>query len=228
MIKASTIAAGLAFALAASAQAAVFDFNDAAFLDTTVDSVTTSDGSITATLTTKRNARGTLIDGIAAIFDTQNPNNGLSGSNGDNDLTEGSGLFTGTGFGGALIISETGKTAGVALSPADDNASGGTITFDFGSTLVNLVSFDILDDATVTAISNGVSVTAIVGTDGGFGTGFDLSALTNVSTVTFDFNGASGAIDNFVVNAVTPVPLPAGLPLLLAGLGGFALLRRRK
>ncbi|MEM6408497.1 MAG: VPLPA-CTERM sorting domain-containing protein [Pseudomonadota bacterium] len=206
----------------------MFDFNDPAFLDETVDSVTTSDGTITATLTTKRKSGGVLVDGIAAIFDTENPANGLSGSTGDDDLTEGSGLFTGTGFGGALIISETGSTPGIELAPADDNGSGGTIMFDFGSNLVNLVSFDILDDATITAVVNGVSVSYDVAADGGFGEGFDLSALTNVSSVLFDFNNASGAIDNFVVEAVAPVPLPAGLPLLLAGLGGFALLRRRK
>lgn len=43
--------------------------------------------------------------------------------------------------------------------------------------------------------------------------------------------GGSSAVD-YVITAqirdITPVPLPAGLPLLLAGLGGLALLRRGK
>lgn len=40
--------------------------------------------------------------------------------------------------------------------------------------------------------------------------------------------GAYGAQNFTFVDQVAPVPLPAGLPLLLAGLGGFALLRRRQ
>lgn len=225
MKKTLALAAALT-GLTFSASAAVFDFNDAAFLDMTVDSVTTSNGAVSASLTTQRqiNSSGDLVDGVAAIFDTENPANGLSASNGDSDLTEGA-VFTGTGFGGALIISESETVAGVELDPADDNARGGTITFAFGNA-VRLLGFDILDDAEITVVAGGVSNTFDVAADGGFGS-FDLTGLgyNNVTSLTFDFNGASGAIDNLSVSAV---PVPAALPLLLAGIGGLAFMGRRR
>ncbi len=232
MLKHTMIAAIAAGGLTTAAHAAVFDFNDAAFLDTTVDSVTTADGSIVANLTTVRGTGGNATAGIAAIFDTENAANAPSNndSDGDRDLVESGlnfGQFQGTGFGGALIVSETGTTAGVALRPADDNAGGGSITFSFIGTLVNLISVDILDDATITVTSadSTAVVSHSVAANNGFGVGFDLSAFSNVSSVKFDFNGASGAIDNFTVAAV---PVPAALPLLLAGLGGLGLMRRRR
>ncbi|MEM9700725.1 MAG: spondin domain-containing protein [Pseudomonadota bacterium] len=38
---------------------------------------------------------------------------------------------------------------------------------------------------------------------------------------------ASGLLASISINEVAPIPLPAGLPLMLAGLGAFGLLRRR-
>ncbi|MEM9584425.1 MAG: VPLPA-CTERM sorting domain-containing protein [Pseudomonadota bacterium] len=226
------VTAALLTGLATAGQAAVFNFDDAAFLDTTVNSVTTSDGSIAAKLTTQRGPVGSRVDGIAAIFNTENASNAPGGSAGDPDLVEealsSAAFFKGQGFGGALIVSETlgPNDVGVALTPADDNFNGGSITFDFMDTLVNLKSFDILDDATVTVVAGGASSIFTVGTDGGFGS-FDLTGLgfNAVSSVTFDFGSASGAIDNF---RVTAVPVPAALPLLLVGLGGLGLLARRR
>lgn len=59
------------------------------------------------------------------------------------------------------------------------------------------------------------------------------SDAKDISSVVID--GTSGfnfAIDDFTFPAVappaTPIPLPAGLPLLLAGLGTLALMRRRR
>lgn len=51
-------------------------------------------------------------------------------------------------------------------------------------------------------------------------------SLLQVSTA---FLGNDYALDDlsFTAKGVSPIPLPAGLPLLLAGLGGLALLRRR-
>jgi len=54
---------------------------------------------------------------------------------------------------------------------------------------------------------------------------------TGIKTFTWDslVPGTSNvSIDDITYDAVTDVPLPAGLPLLLAGLGTLAALRRRK
>lgn len=67
---------------------------------------------------------------------------------------------------------------------------------------------------------------------------FDLSPITGaVVSVYFNLVGLGGNSDNVGVDNITfsqsiastpsPVPLPAGLPLLLAGLGIFGLIRRK-
>lgn len=52
----------------------------------------------------------------------------------------------------------------------------------------------------------------------------------DISTITFDDTGSTGyVLGQFVIDFEgAAVPLPAGLPLLLAGLGGLAMVRRRK
>lgn len=53
----------------------------------------------------------------------------------------------------------------------------------------------------------------------------------NIASLTFvEGNPSAGfVLGQFVINYdASPIPLPAGLPLLLAGLGGFGLLRRLK
>ena len=54
-------------------------------------------------------------------------------------------------------------------------------------------------------------------------------STTRTSSVTDGTHNAL-AIDSIEVSAadVAPVPLPATLPFLLVGIGGFAVLRRRK
>lgn len=46
--------------------------------------------------------------------------------------------------------------------------------------------------------------------------------------VDFDSLGASISIASVADTSVAPIPLPAGLPLLITGIGGIALLRRRR
>jgi len=65
--------------------------------------------------------------------------------------------------------------------------------------------------------------------------GLGQPATGSVISVLIDLQGLRGNSDNVGIDnitfsqiAVAPVPLPAALPLLLAGLGGLAIARRRK
>ncbi|MEM9787217.1 MAG: VPLPA-CTERM sorting domain-containing protein [Pseudomonadota bacterium] len=122
--------------------------------------------------------------------------------------------------GNALIIQESPNTA------ADDDGRGGWITFTF-SQAITFLGFDFLDDGDVVVNDdndNAVRVGTPRGSD--FDNYFTSSGLlnwTNVTQLTFNFGRDSGAIDN-ISYEIAPVPLPASLLLLLAGMGalGFA------
>jgi hypothetical protein len=214
----------LSVGLAGGASASTFDFNDAALQDTLVDQVTTSDGAITATLDVSANRnssnRGANRVHEALIFDTEN------GADGDADLQSGFRRDGGSDFsfaGGVLAISENDLSAG---DLPDDNANGGSITFNFLQA-VNFTGFSIYDDASITVTAdNGASFSAGVHADAAFND-FLIGdeRFFNVSSLTFDFGYDSGAIDNLEISAV---PLPAGLPLLLAGLGALGIAGRRR
>jgi hypothetical protein len=107
-----------------------------------------------------------------------------------------------------LIISEDGDQ-----SDPDDNADGGTITFVFDQ-LVDFASFRVFDDVDNFVVRSDKWAKV--------NTGF-----IGVKSLTFDFGSASGAIDNL---KLTPsiVPVPAALPLLLAGVGALGFAGRRK
>ena len=164
--------------------------------------------------------------GEARIFDS-----GLTGTS-DRDLE---GPFTSSDtpsdirdFGNILIIQER---ANLASSIADDERSGGSITFVFDQA-INLVGLDYLDG------ERGASVVAGMQTLGTLASGingdnefssFDFagnSAAEGITQFRVDFGG-SGAIGGFEAT-LAAVPVPAALPLMLLGLGGLGALRRRK
>ncbi len=104
-----------------------------------------------------------------------------------------------------------------------DNPTGATGLFGNGT---------VLDTADLTGTASAIDTTDW--TSGQFA--FDLSNATNGKvTLQIDLlEGGYAIFDNFRITAsdeqgggLDPVPLPAGLPLLLAGLGAIALLRRR-
>jgi hypothetical protein len=93
----------------------------------------------------------------------------------------------------------------------------------------------------------GSAILKIFDAFGGMLESFDLTALAPINTYGVDNQGAfrgfdfgsnaiksfslSGAyivIDDLVISQLAPVPLPAGLPLMLIAMGGFAMVRRRK
>jgi len=93
--------------------------------------------------------------------------------------------------------------------------------FDGGDGLTDLLGFE------GGILSSEVSFTA-TGANA-FDLNFDSSQFKIANFEFFDFRDGRFLLDaTGALAAVAPVPLPAGLPLLLAGLGGLALMRRRK
>lgn len=111
----------------------------------------------------------------------------------------------------------------------NDDGSGGSITFSFNQ-MVTFMGFDIFDDVDNFSVEGDGQDQVLDGIDIGGNNDYLRIADLNwsVTSLTFDFKNASGAIDRFVFEAPSEVPLPAGAPLLLAGLGAFAWMKRKK
>ena len=221
MLRTTATAAAIVLG-AGAAQAAVIDFEDFAhgeFVNTV------SAGGVTATVTTV-SARKNATVNQAVAFDTS-----LTGT-ADPDLE--APFFSSDGGptnpGKVLVISQDGT--------ANDERFGGSITFDF-SQPINFLSFEAFDggifDVTSAKGDQAMFAEEILLSDNESGflavEGFDA-----VSTLTFTFKdsgeGASGAIDNLTFDLAdinpAPIPVPAALPLMLAGLGAFGFVARRR
>ena len=132
-----------------------------------------------------------------------------------------------TGVGGSFSISAA--TAGLQLSKANINKGSATTTF-FDITANFATAFDsvIRHDDGASVFDDGVQLVSTPGPTGvvtTYANGFDggewnlLYAATNSNPSILNVTGD---------NLPPAVPLPAGLPLLLAGVGAFAYLRRRQ
>ena len=182
-------------------------------------------GGVATTITTTGGGSGN--SGDVVVFDSTQP-----GSSADGDPDLGAPFTSADGDvlnpGNVLIIGEAPGADGGPDTNPDDNGGGGQITFDF-LTAVTFNGFDVLDDVTnFSVFSNLGTIISGISLDennefASF-TGFDAEGITSL---TFDFGNASGAIDNLSFT-VAAVPLPASLTLLLAGLGGLGVASRRR
>lgn len=59
---------------------------------------------------------------------------------------------------------------------------------------------------------------------------FDLTKFSDISALFFDDRSKAGGVSygNFSYEAIAPVPLPASLPLLLAGIGAIGFARKKR
>lgn len=217
MLKLTAATAAIIFS-AGIAQAAVIDFEDFDHGDA-VNSV--SAGGVNATVTVV-NPRRSIDQALA--FDTS-----LTGTR-DPDLEA---PFSGpvANPGKVLIIAENSRVP-------DDEAFGGTITFLFDRLVdfTSFAAFDAFDNVGPLVVSADTGQTQSFDTGSG-DRASDLFTDLNfvgISELTFSLPG-SGAIDDltfeiseFGGETPAPIPVPAALPLMLAGLGGLAWVGRRR
>lgn len=202
----------------------------------TFDQTDLRNGSVDAAQTTVQYSNGGLTleafatTGVIGVYQTDNP------------ATNGDGLYIGLPTSGLIV-------AGNQTAP-----TSGSYGFRFGQDLQTLsFDFDWLSNFASPAeeLSNfAADMIAITLGAGDFsGSGTSLNVTTQIITTssargsgtitysgapfnlfTFDHDQASGNIGFTVTElraTLAPVPLPAGLPMLVAALGGLALIRRR-
>lgn len=142
---------------------------------------------------------------------------------------------TSRSFGNAIIAQENPGNNGV-FDP-DDDGNGGTVEFKFDN-LISLGQIFLLDaklGASVTLFLGNDVVSQLLTTvsaDTGNNPNNNLYTFLDFNDVSgdrfvVDFNGKSGAIGEFHAE-VAPIPVPASLPLLLAGFGALGYVARRK
>lgn len=171
---------------------------------------------------TAANFGAALAGGVSDVF-TYNGDLSFATSNSNDSTTIASWLATGTPGGVSGLDSTIGA---LQLSKPNINSNPGSATttfFLFTLAPLNAADFSITHDDGIALFDddtriggfngpNGQRTTAVNGFDGGQ---FDLLYV------------ATNGDPSILKVDMTPVPVPASLPLLLAGLGGFAFLRRR-
>ncbi len=231
IFKKSFAAAAMAGLFATGAQALTLDFD-------TANTGSIGPGNITGSEFTDF---GVVITGGAgtnlALF---NSNCGTDFDSSCTTTATDGDLATGPAFGTAPQGNVLINNGGTSANP-NDNASGGLFNFAFLSP-VTFSSIDILDLdesnlATKIAFTFGFAGGASQMFDGtggvlqnpGFSGDNSLRTFTfdllNVTSLSVELKNISGAISSV---SYAPVPLPAALPLLLAGVGALGIAARRR
>lgn len=159
---------------------------------------------------------------------------------------EDTGTLIGWDFGSpnSLILQEDNNAPGIP----DDSGGGGTMTFTLpaGADPVRLVRLSFVDDVDAVVSVSGIGEVGEIdigattphcgdaqingdanGDNCVAGLDFTGGSVIITSSFSVEFNGSGGVL-GFEVEEVRPVPLPAGLTLMLTGLAGFGWLRRTK
>jgi hypothetical protein len=153
--------------------------------------------------------------------------------------------YTGGGVASGNVLSGSDLSATLTFSGVDfDKVS--SISFSLGAVVDSGSDFETDDTVSVTAAGteiaafegedDGLFFNAVSGVSGTFGSTFERFTVDNVSTrglgsgdLVFTFTTSAPtenlAIDNVDINVV---PVPAGLPLLVAGLGALVVVGRRR
>ncbi|MFK7764842.1 MAG: VPLPA-CTERM sorting domain-containing protein [Roseobacter sp.] len=160
-------------------------------------------------------------DGAGAnLFDTTDGS--TSDLTGDSDIVPAVQGADGVG-GNVLIIQSPSDGGGLA----NDFAGGGVITFELVSgPAVSFTGFSAIDDGTftfATSLDGDLGSLSLAENVTG-STTFASSFLDAGDSFSITYSG-SGAVDFLTVEAI---PLPATLPLLLAGVGGIGYMSRRR
>lgn len=156
------------------------------------------------------------------------------------DFDVDSGNDVGPGEDLSFVLNSTASGTGVysALGAIDLSAFG--MTFDTGSSSNGSFFTAVIDgDLTTFTVTETVIASAVSGVFGGW----QLAGYLSVSgagvpplgsTASFNITASSvvdGGISSFYIQTppedLTPIPLPAGLPLMAGGLGVLILMRRR-
>lgn len=228
-IKTILLSAALVASGATASNAATFDFG--AVADTYFNSTGAGNSRSEGTFEQVDGAAGLTVDGITLISAT--------GSNSDDSLENVHAFFdssTGVGPAGLGVCSSGIRSDGISecstnfgSDTSDDNInSSETLTIEFDTSIL----FTAFEFRTANhSLANG-SV-AINGDDFDISGGLltDANAFTTIgngSVFTFAYGSQNDTELYLTTASVSAVPLPAGLVLLLGGLGGLLGLRRRR
>ena len=235
-LKRTLAASALGLAMCGAASAAVIDFDTSNGVGVIngqdIYNIMSADGSVSASVTTIVNPSGstTVARAYATVDGAGNPRGGR-----DPDIEPTYVVVDTLGplvdpINNVLVVDETPDDRNNTGNEVDDNRSGGVITFNFTAMDVLFSGVTFIDDGSlvVSGSLDGNAVFSSVIDNGRTENALQRLALGTsalVDQLTFDFGSNSGAIDNVMVSAV---PLPAGVALLMTGLGALGFARRRK